>query len=115
MPASWSRVRVTLVKETTQILRDRRALVVSLGLPVLLLVLFGFGVSLDIGRVKLLVCDRDGSAASRALVRRFTASDFFVIAGRAATESEIADALRRQRARAALVIPRGYGEAVLRP
>jgi ABC-2 type transport system permease protein len=114
MPSSWARIRVTLVKEATQILRDRRALTISLGLPVMLLVLFGFGVSLDIAQVPLLVCDRDQTTASRTLVRRFTASGYFTASGRASGEAGIEDALRGGWAQAALVIPEGYGRALSR-
>lgn len=114
MSSRWSRIRALMIKETRQLLRDRRALAIALGLPVALIVVFGYGVSLDVGRVQLLVCDRDHTLASRALVRRFVSSGYFTVAGRVARDEEIEDTLRTGRARAALVIPRGYDRAIAR-
>jgi ABC-2 type transport system permease protein len=114
MASRASQIVVVGLKETIQVLRDRRALAISLALPVLLLVLFGVGVSLDITRARLIVADRDHTAASRALVRRFVASGYFTIAERAATDAAIDRALETGTAHAALVVPRGYARAVAR-
>jgi ABC-2 type transport system permease protein len=102
------------IKETIQILRDWRALALSIGLPLMLLLLFGFGVSLDVTRIGLAVCDRDNTAASRALIRRFLASGYFTDAVRILRDEEIERVLAASEAQAALVVPAGYGRAVAR-
>jgi drug efflux transport system permease protein len=109
-----SRTLAVFVKETTQILRDRRALLISLGLSLLLLSLFGFGVSLDLSNVSIAVSDRDDTSASRQLVRRFAGSTFFAVTPGPSRDEEVEALLRSGPARAVLVIARGYGLSLAR-
>jgi ABC-2 type transport system permease protein len=107
------RIGAMAAKEALHIRRDPRTLYLALGMPVLMLVLFGYGVSIDIDRAPLAVSDGDHTAESRALVRAFTA------AGELERVAEVppgeAEALfRRGEALAALVIPWGYGDDLAR-
>ena len=71
------RLAALMGKESRQIVRDPSALVVAFVLPVLLLFLFAYAVSLDVERVRLgLVVEGDGRAA-RDLAAAFTATPFF--------------------------------------
>ena len=45
---SWTRLRALTVKETRQLLRDKSNLMVGLFLPVVLILVFGYGLSFDI-------------------------------------------------------------------
>lgn len=65
-------------KELRQILRDRRLLPMLIVAPVVQLVVFGHVVNFDVESVETVVCDPDGSAASRALARRLTADGTFL-------------------------------------
>ena len=110
---SLVRVGAMAAKETLHILRDPRTLYLALIMPVLMLFLFGYGVSFDIDHVPLAVADLDRSEASRALVRTVTGSAELVSAGE--VDPALADRLFRQgEAAAVLVIPRNYGEKVAR-
>ena len=51
--ARWRRIRALVIKEARQLIRDPSSLVVGFVLPVLLLLLFGFGISFDATRVKV--------------------------------------------------------------
>ncbi len=106
------RVAALASKEATHIRRDVRMLYMALGMPVLLLVLFGYGVSFDVDHVPLLVVDHDQTAASRELAQRFVASDDFRLAGRVESEEEVAAWFRRFDAAMALVIPAGYSRGL---
>jgi ABC-2 type transport system permease protein len=64
-------------KETLQVWRDPRSLAVALAMPLMQMVLLGYGVSLDIRRVPLCIYDQANSQTSRALVERFVASGWF--------------------------------------
>jgi ABC-2 type transport system permease protein len=114
MSSGLSRTLAMLSKETTQILRDRKALFLSVVLSLVLLSLFGFGVSLDLSSVAMVVSDRDGTSASRALARRFAGSSFFAVRPGPEREEEIEALLRSGGARAALVIAGGYGQTLAR-
>ena len=101
------RVGAMASKEVMHIRRDPRTLYMALAMPVVMLLIFGFGVSFDMDRIPLVVQDADRSVASRALIRSLTAGHEFVIAA----DSDEATALRmirRGQALAGLAIPAGY-------
>lgn len=103
-----ARILAMAEKEVVHILRDRQFLVFALGMPVVLILLFGYAVSFDIERVPLVVVDQDRTAASRHLVQAFTASDVFVTAAGRESPEEVETLFRSGAAKAALVIPRGF-------
>jgi ABC-2 type transport system permease protein len=95
-------------KEVLHIQRDPRTLYLALVMPVVMLLLFGYGVSFDLDRMPLAVADADGTRASRDLRDAFVAPGEFALAREVASPEE-ADALfRRGKALAALVVPRDY-------
>jgi ABC-2 type transport system permease protein len=100
-------------KETLHIRRDPRTLYLALGMPVVMLILFGYGLSFDLDRLPLAIADRDRTAESRELVRAVTASGELVEAARAAPEDALR-LFREGRAVALLEIPKGYAEDVAR-
>jgi ABC-2 type transport system permease protein len=99
-------------KETHQILRDRRTLMIVLFLPVFFLLLFGYALNFDIRHVKLAVEDRDRSAESRRLVSAFVNSGYFDLEAVVTSEREVDDLMDRNRIRAALIIPQGLSRDV---
>jgi ABC-2 type transport system permease protein len=110
---SLIRIGAMASKETSHIVRDPRTLYLALVMPVVMLFIFGYGVSFDLDRIPIAFADQDGTATSRSLARAF------VVAGEFERVEEIdpADAERRFRrgeALAALVIPRGYSADLAR-
>ncbi len=101
-------------KEVMHIQRDPQMLVFALGMPVVLIFLFGYAVSFDIERIPLVVVDQDHSAESRALVEKFTASDTFRVVARRQDPKRVETLFRSSSAKAALVIPPGYGRQLRR-
>ncbi|HVT72716.1 MAG TPA: ABC transporter permease [Lacunisphaera sp.] len=71
------RILTILRKEFRSIFRDPRMRVVIIGVPLIQTLVFGYAVSLDVRHVRLAVVDRDETPASRALVARFTGSNYF--------------------------------------
>jgi len=74
---SGTRFLAVARKEVVQILRDTRSLIIVLTMPVVLTLLFGYGVNLDLKRLPVYVYDRDGSQQSQDLLKRFQASAYF--------------------------------------
>lgn len=101
-------------KEVVHIGRDPQMLLFALGMPVVLIFLFGFAVSFDIERIPLVVVDQDRSAESRSLVNKFTASDTFRVVARRQDPKDVETLFRSYSAKAALVIPAGYGRKLRR-
>jgi len=78
----------------------------------LLLLLFGYALSLDVDRVPLVVWDHSDSPASRELVSRFTGSRYFAFHGTARNYAEMEQAIDTARALVALVIPPDFARRV---
>ena len=74
---SMMRLGGLLRKETRQILRDPSALVIALVMPVVLLLLFGYGVSLDAQDVPVAVVMEDAGPEAATLLGRFQISKYF--------------------------------------
>ncbi len=102
---SLRRVLALAFKEFLQVWRDPRSLAVALLMPLMQMVLLGYGVSLDIRRVPLCVQDQENSDASRALVEDFTASGWFAITEMLPSEAGLRAAMDRGQCIGALVIP----------
>jgi ABC-2 type transport system permease protein len=99
-------------KETLHIRRDPRSLLLAIALPVLLLVLFGYALSLDVTQVPMVVWDQDGSTLSRAFVSRFSGSGYFDVRLGASSYREVERAIEAGEAKAALVIPPAFAQRV---
>ncbi len=91
------RVKAIARKEFLHVLRDPRSLGMGIAIPVLLLILFGYGLSLDVSNVPLAVWDMDGSTVSRDLARSFVNSEAFSPAGAIHSHEEVENALQQGR------------------
>jgi len=103
------KVWAVALKEVRQILRDPLSLLMLLGLPAFMLVVFGYAISFDVEHLALGVYDRDLSPSSRDLVDSFVASGRFDLAGVYAADATLERALETGEVRVALVIPQGFG------
>jgi drug efflux transport system permease protein len=98
-----------LVKELLQLKRDPKIVPILFAAPVLQLLVLGYAATTDIRRVELALCDLDRTAASRAIVERFTASTYFRITGATDSQEGLRTLLESGKARLALTIPAGFG------
>lgn len=71
------RLRGILVKETLQILRDPSSIALAIVMPMILLFLFGYGVTLDADHIPTALVDDDNSVVARELTARFNLSPNF--------------------------------------
>lgn len=92
-------------KELIQVLRDPRSLMIALLMPVVQMVLLGYGVSLDIKHVPLCVWDREASQKSEALLKGFAASQYFEIIKVVADYPTLTHAIDNGDCRIAIVVP----------
>jgi ABC-2 type transport system permease protein len=75
------RVSAVTRKEFLHVLRDARSLGMAIAVPLTLLLLFGYALTLDVDHVPMLVWDQSGTPASRELVSRFAGSPYFSLRG----------------------------------
>jgi ABC-2 type transport system permease protein len=102
------RLRAVARKEFLHVWRDPLSLAMALLMPLILLFLFGYALTLDVDRVPLLVWDQSGTPVSRELVSRFEGSRYFAVCGFAVDYRQIERAIDRRDALLALVIPRDF-------
>jgi ABC-2 type transport system permease protein len=107
---NFTRLAAVAAKEVTQILRDVRSLVIVILMPVILVLLFGYGVSLDLKHLPVYVYDRDGSQQSQDLLKRFQSNQYFHLARVVNSYSELVRAIDDGRAKMGLVIPWDFSE-----
>lgn len=82
----------------------------ALAVPVMMLLLYGYALSLDVDRVPTLVYDENQTSASRDLIRAFQGSRFFEVRGFVAGYSGIERGIDRGDILLGIVVPRNYSE-----
>jgi ABC-2 type transport system permease protein len=97
-------------KEVVQILRDTRSLIIVVIMPVILVLLFGYGVNLDLKGMPVYAYDRDGSQQSQDLLKRFQASDYFHIVRIVNDYPTLARALDDGDAKMGIVVPWDFSQ-----
>ncbi|MBN2560023.1 MAG: ABC transporter permease [Phycisphaerae bacterium] len=99
-------------KEAIHIMRDPRSLGMAIAIPMLLLVLFGYALTLDVDDVPLVVWDQDESQVSREFLSRFGGSRYFSVCGYVRNYAELERTIDNGTALAALVIPTDFAARI---
>jgi drug efflux transport system permease protein len=107
---SLTRFLAVASKEVVQILRDTRSLIIVVIMPVILVLLFGYGVNLDLKGMPVYVYDRDGSQQSQDLLKRFQASDYFHIVRIVNDYPTLARSLDKGDAKMGIVVPWDFSQ-----
>ena len=106
------RILAVAHKEWREVLRDRLFFTLAFLVSPALMLIFGYGLSLDVERVPFVVVDQDQAALSREYAYGFIGSRYFAFKGYAASERELAPLLKDNKVRAAIVIPPGFQKAL---
>lgn len=101
------RTRAMARKEMLHVVRDPLSLGMALAVPLMMLLLFGYALSLDVDRIPTLIYNGDGGPPSRDLVSRFEASRYFETSY-AASSAELGAAVDEGRALLAVWIPNDF-------
>jgi ABC-2 type transport system permease protein/ribosome-dependent ATPase len=102
---NWRRVITVAHKEWREILRDRLFFALAFVVPAALMLIFGYGLSLDVENVPVAIVDYDKTPLSRDYAYRFISSRYFDFKGYATNERELDPLLKDNKLRAAIVIP----------
>lgn len=107
------RFRGFITKEFRHIFRDPRTLVILFGLPVVMIVLFGYVVSNDLENIRLAVLDQSGDPVSREITDKIVSSGYFVHAADLRNEKQIGEVFRSQEAKLVLVFAPDFEKKII--
>jgi len=107
---SPTRLLAVARKEVLQILRDTRSLAIVVVMPVTLMLLFGYGVNLDLKQLPIYVYDQDSSQQSQDLLKRFQNTRYFHIVRAVDNIPAIEHALDSGEAKMGIVIPWNFSQ-----
>ena len=99
-------------KEFFHIFRDPRSLALVILMPALLMLLFGYAVTLDVKRVAMVVLDRDHTQESLSFIQRFSASPYFNLRFVAQDEKGVKQLIDKGDVKMALIIPWNFSRTV---
>ena len=97
-----------VIKEAKHILRDKRTMLILFGMPVVLMLLFGFAITNDVRNVRTLVVTSHSDHLTRQAIDRLAASEYFVIVGLVATPAEAEQTIRNQKADLAFIFGNNF-------
>ena len=92
-----------VLKEAKHIFRDKRTMLMLFGMPIMLMLLFGFAVTNDVRNVRTIIVASSMDYATRQATNRLAASEYFTISAQVLTPAEAEREIRAQRADMAVV------------
>jgi ABC-2 type transport system permease protein len=107
-----SRTWAIAKKEFFHIYRDPRSLALVILMPAILMLLFGYAVTLDVKKVPMAVLDRDQSQESLSFIHRFSASPYFNLLMFVQDEKEMRRAIDKGEVKMGLVLPWDFSKVI---
>lgn len=102
-----------VTKEFRHVMRDRRSLVVIIGMPIAMLLLYGFALSNEVKNSKIAILDPSKDEVTLALVERLDASRYFDVTEYIERPEQADEMFRRGKVRAVVVFQPGFQQALL--
>ena len=97
-----------VIKETKHILRDKRTMLMLFGMPIVMMLLFGFAVTNDVRNVRVVIVMSNADNATQQVADRLAASEYFTLTKVVATPAEAEKAIRDQKADMAVVFAQDF-------
>jgi len=112
MKSSIVKIKAVARKEFYHLIRDFRSLYLAFMIPLLLIFLFGYALSLDVDNVKTVVVDHDNTDISRDFIRKLGASPYFNLIGYVPDTETLSKYLDYGQAALGIVFPPGFGKNI---
>ncbi len=92
-----------VIKEIKHILRDVQTLVILIGMPIVLVTLFGFAVKNEINDAKIAIIDLSKDELSAELIQKLVSSNYFIVSQLPTSRQGIEPIFRKGEAKMAVV------------
>jgi ABC-2 type transport system permease protein len=99
-------------KEFYHLIRDYRSLYLAFALPLLMILLFGYALSLDVDNVEVVVVDHDKTDGSRDFLTKLNSTSYLNVIGYPADDKTAAEFLDHGTATVAVIIPPGWSAKI---
>ena len=97
-----------IIKEALHILRDKRTMLILFGMPVVLMLIFGFAITNDVKNVRTVIVTSQMDLHTQAASERLAASEYFIITATVATPKAAERLIRNQQADMAVVFAKDH-------
>lgn len=97
-----------IIKETKHIVRDKRTMLMLFGMPIVMMLLFGFAITNEVKNIRIVIVTSNSDYATQQVVDRLAASEYFKITNIVATPTEAELTIRAQKADMAVVFAQDF-------
>lgn len=87
-----------IIKETQHIMRDRRTMMILFGMPIILMLIFGFAISTDVRNVRTVVVMSQIDHQTQRMINALDESEYFKVLYKVHTPAEAEQLIRNQKA-----------------
>lgn len=103
-----------LYKEFLHILRDRKTLLILIGMPVSLIFIFGFALTNEVKHTDVVVLDQASDHLSQKLIAKISSSPYFQLQESIQNSKQIEEVFRKERAKVVVVFPPNFSKDLIR-
>ena len=100
-------------KEFYHVFRDNKTLLMLFGLPIVLIVLFGFAITNEIKNAKIIVCDYAKDPASQEIINKLSVNNTFHLEKALLNHSQIEEAFKKENIKLAIIFPANFNKDLL--
>ena len=97
-----------VIKEAKHILRDKRTMLILFGMPVVMMLLFGFAITNDVKNVRTVMVTSQMDHLTQQAVERLAASEYFTIVKTVSTPKEAEWMIRSQKADLSIIFAKDF-------
>ncbi|MBK9458664.1 MAG: ABC transporter permease [Sphingobacteriales bacterium] len=99
-------------KEFWHVLRDKRSMIILVGLPIMMILLYGFALSNEVKNSTVAILDNAQDEASHLLTDRFEHSQYFSVVQYLHNEKEIEEVFEKGKARLVVIFPQNFSDGL---
>ncbi|OJW83642.1 MAG: multidrug ABC transporter permease [Bacteroidetes bacterium 46-16] len=102
-----------VIKEFHHIFRDRRTMLILLGMPIVQIILFGFAVTNEVNNASIAIWDQSKDEATTQIIQRISSSKYFDIEQSLHSKEGIEGAFKKGKVKMVIVFPQRFRESLL--